>query len=82
MTPAFTHLAILTDKNAVSGKFARLTDDAANDFHKDKLPKIPAGTILQIDFAGDFGLYAVADVDGVLHKVKIELPDLHKIELL
>jgi hypothetical protein len=30
---------------------------------------------LKCDFAGDFGLYAMADVGGTLHKVKLHLPD-------
>lgn len=55
-------------------------EDCTNSYDAVRLPTIPAGTVLIADFAGDFGMYAMAEVKGVLHKVKIELHDLHKID--
>lgn len=57
-----------------------LKDDCSNDYHKDQLPIVPAGTRIVAEFAGDFGIYAMCEVDGVLHKIKIELHELHKID--
>ena len=79
-TQAFSHYQTLRS-GASKGRFAVLTADAGNDYYKEQLPTIPAGTVLQIDFAGDFGCYAIADIGGVLHKVKVQLHDLHKIAL-
>lgn len=56
-----------------------LLEDCRNDYHHDQLPVIPAGTKLVADFAGDFGIYGMVEVEGVLHKVKIGLHELHKI---
>ena len=51
-----------------------------NHYDTEELPCIPAGTTIVCDFGGDFGLYAVADIQGVLHKVKIKLNELHLID--
>lgn len=53
---------------------------AKNDYHTDKIPEIPGGTELLLDFAGDFGCYAMAAIDGRLHKVKFNLEDLDAID--
>lgn len=82
MTPAYDHYAKLTDRSFSEGKFARMAESAENDYDKKKLPTIPKCTIIKIEFAGDFGCYALADVNGALHKIKILLPDLHKIEFI
>jgi hypothetical protein len=79
MTAAIQHYEMLRDREKTSNRIAVLTQAAENDFKKDELPIIPAGTQLVLDFAGDFGCYAIADVSGILHKVKIELKDIHKI---
>jgi hypothetical protein len=79
MTPAFEFFAKIDDREWTEGRYATLTADVENDYHKEILPVIPQGTILKCDFGGEFGLYALADVNGVLHKVKILLHDLHKI---
>ena len=69
-----------TQQSAIKGKFFKLKDSVKNDYKSDDLPIIPKGTVIQADFGGDFGLYALADIKGVLHKVKIDLIDLHKID--
>lgn len=50
-----------------------------NDYHVEQLEFIPAGTTIIGDFAGDFGCYAMAEIEGVIHRVKIEVNELHKI---
>jgi hypothetical protein len=82
MTPAFDHYAHLCDRDRSHGAYATLTGDCQNDYNKDQLAVVPEGTVIKIDFAGDFGCYALADVGGVVHKVKIMLTDLHKISLI
>lgn len=54
--------------------------DCENDYYKERLAVIPAGTTIIADFAGDFGMYGLAEIDGVLHKVKVQLHDLHNID--
>lgn len=61
------------------GKIIYANEDMDNDYNKNELPHVPKGTVMKIDFGCDNGLYALADVNGVLHKVKIKLCDLHKI---
>ena len=82
MTVAFDHYAKISNRDLVSGRFAILSGDCENDYHKEVLPVVPDGTTIQIDFGGDFGCYAMADVNGILHKVKIGLTDIHKIKFL
>lgn len=65
---------------SIKGRFFKIKYDVENHYHKEELPIIPHGTIICADFAGDFGMYATADVGGVLHHVKIELHELHKID--
>ena len=72
--------ARISNKPVIEDKRTHLLEAASNDYHKDRLPMIPAGTELKLDFAGDFGCYAMADIQGTLHKVKIELNDLMKID--
>lgn len=50
-----------------------------NDYHKENLPIIPAGTEIKIDFGGDFGLYAVAFINGSIHKIIIKIEQVHHI---
>ena len=87
MTPAFKIFDFITArsknegrKSLIEGRYAPLTQDAGNDYHKEVLPTIPAGTMLRFDFGCDSGLYAMADVGGVLHKVLIPLNDIGKID--
>jgi hypothetical protein len=61
-------------------KFVTTLEKVENDYYSDKLPFIPAGTVIQLDFGGDFGFYGVADINGVLHKIKVHIHDLHKID--
>lgn len=82
MTAAFDHYAKISNRGFASGRHAILTGDCKNDYYKEVLPVVPEGTTIQIDFGGDFGCYALADVDGVLHKVKIVITDIHKIKFL
>ena len=66
-------------KSAISGFEFLLKEECENDYYKEELPSIPAGTTIVADFAGDFGMYGIAEVNGVIHKVKVPLRDLHKI---
>lgn len=68
------------NESAIKGKAFTLREACANDYGKDRLATIPAGTSIIADFAGDFGMYGLAEVNGVLHKVKVDLHDLHKID--
>lgn len=56
-----------------------LIDDCENDYYKEQIAVIPAGTKIVADFAGDFGIYAMAEVDGVIYRIKINVHELHKI---
>ena len=57
----------------------RLIADCENDYNKEQLAVVPAGTEILADLAGDFGMYGMVEIDGALHKVKIKLTELHKI---
>lgn len=77
---AYTPDSCDSSETIIEGKHTRLLEDAANDYHKKRLPVIPAGTELKLQFADVFGCYAVANINGTLHKVKIKLNDLMKID--
>jgi len=62
------------------GSFVTTLSKVPNDYYKEALPFIPAGTEIQLDFGGDFGFYGVADINGVLHKVKVEIHHLHLVD--
>jgi len=92
MTPAFKVLQLF-DKHdpatatrdykgewVVKGRFVQTLSPIANDYYKEDLPTIPAGTTVQIDFGGDFGMYGIADINGVLHKIKVPVEELHKVD--
>lgn len=64
----------------IDGKRTKTLSPTPNDYYTDKLPIIPAGTDIQLNFGGDFGIYGIADIQGVLHKIKVELHDLHFID--
>lgn len=66
-------------ESLIKGQIFTLMEDCGNDYHREELPIIPAGTEVIAEFAGDFGMYAMAEVDGVLHKIKIVLSELHKV---
>jgi hypothetical protein len=57
-----------------------LSKDSPNDYNKEKLPIIPAGSAIRIDFTGDFGLYGFVNLNGVIEKIRIELKDLVKAD--
>lgn len=87
MTPAFklyefisTRTSGENGKSLVNGLYVKTRREVTNDYYHDKLPTIPAGTWLRLDFGGDFGLYAMADIDGDLHKVKVLLPDVASLD--
>lgn len=67
-------------ESSIKGKYFTLKKECNNIYCNEMLKVIPAGTVIQADFGGDFGLHAFADVGGVLHRVKIELHELHKID--
>jgi hypothetical protein len=64
----------------IHGSIFVTTQECKNDYYPERLPSIPAGTAIVADFAGDFGMYGMVEVDGVLHKVKVDLHELHKID--
>ena len=82
VTKAFDHYATLSNRDTTHQRYAVLSENAKNKYHEEDLPEIPAGTTLVLDFACDNGCYALADVDGVLHKVLVPLGDIHKIVLM
>lgn len=80
LTPAFEHLDEL--RSCGEGTVLLLFASVENDYYKEVLPTIPAGTWMRLDFAFNEGLYATADVRGVLHRVKIKLEDIHHIRII
>lgn len=68
------------NESEIKGCSFKVMIDCENDYYKELLPTIPAGTELIADFAGDFGIYGMAEVKGALHKVKIKLHELHHID--
>ncbi len=64
----------------IKGVTFKIKQDCENDYYHDQLPVIPAGTPIVADFAGEFGMYGLVEVNGVLHKVKINLHELHKVD--
>tara|TARA_B100000586_G_C19948513_1_gene358595 strand:- start:100 stop:375 length:276 start_codon:yes stop_codon:yes gene_type:complete len=68
------------NKPAIEGIETKTLTEAKNDYYTDQLPLIPAGTPLKLDFAGDCGCYAMAEVNGTLHKVKFTLEGLNAID--
>lgn len=70
----------ITAKDAIRGEEFTVKEACQNDYNKEILPVIPADTKIIADFAGDFGMYATAEVDGVMHKLKFHLHELHKID--
>jgi hypothetical protein len=66
--------------NPIEGETFLLKEECANDYYIEVLPTIPAGTEILAGIAGDFGMYGLVEIDGVLHKVKINLGELHKID--
>jgi hypothetical protein len=81
MTQTYLNITRRADDDCpIKGSVFTLKDDCANDYHPGILPTIPAGTSIIADFAGDFGMYAMAEVDGAMHNVKIVLHELHKID--
>jgi hypothetical protein len=86
-TPAFRIYEFATSRtgderneSVIKGRFITALADLSNDYCKDKLAVIPAGSVLLMDFAGDFGMYAMADISGVLHRVKLDLSELHHLD--
>lgn len=56
-----------------------IMEDCQNDYYKEQLPIIPAGTQFIADFAGDFGCYGMVEVGGKIHKVKLILSELDHV---
>ena len=68
------------NQSVIEGEVFVLLEDAENDYNKDRLAVIPAGTSIIADFAGDFGMYGMAEVDGMLNKIKLRIEELHKVD--
>ena len=84
-TPALRLLAKLTERtrdneSPIKDKYFITKERTTNTYKHDELDIIPAYTVLQGEFAGDFGMYAIADIHGTLVKVKIALEELHKVD--
>ena len=82
MTAALAHYKRLTSPETCAERMAVLSGDAKNCYYTNLLKVIPAGTTLRLEYAGDFGCYAIADISGVLHNVRVGIDDLHKIVFL
>jgi hypothetical protein len=80
MSKAFKKLAWLEKRDAAKGAMVRTICAVPNDYHTEQLPMIPANTEIKLDFGGDFGFYGVADINGVLHKVRVEIHHLHNVD--
>ncbi len=68
------------NNSVIKGEVFIVLKDCENDYYKELLPRIPAGTEIVAEFAGDFGMYGMAEISGVIHKVKIKLHELHQID--
>lgn len=85
-TPAMKTLAFITMRDTksresvIKGKYFTIKEECDNNYNRERMSVLPSGTVIQADFGGDFGLYAIADINGILRKVKIELHELHKID--
>lgn len=66
-------------KSPIEGKEFVVMEQCKNDHRSDQLALIPAGTEIIGGFAGDFGCYAMAEVQGVIYRVKFDANELHKI---
>lgn len=80
MTPMFAKYRKMTSRAWLRDRPATMAEEAPNGYYNEVLPTIPAGTPLICDFAGDFGMYALADIGGVLHRVKINIDHFHKVD--
>lgn len=86
MTPAFQLYNFISGKYSIHGDhpiknlMVSTLEEIHNDYCKDELPIIPINTVMQLDFGGDFGIYALADINGTLHKVKIPLNEISHID--
>jgi len=69
----------VTGEPLIKGHYFPVVDYCYNDFGGD-LSTIPAGSLVMVNFVGDFGMYGMTEVAGVLHKVKVPLNQLHKID--
>lgn len=91
MTPAFRLLKFISfrpqDKfnddrmgsAAIHDRFITVREPVRNEYGNDG-PLLPSGTIIQMDFGGDFGFYGMADLDGVLTRCRIPVNELHKLD--
>lgn len=84
MTPEFKHYEKF---NAIKSSdkikpFVKVMDDVPNDYHKEKLPTITKGTIIQVEFGGNFGMYGIAAIDGGVIQVRIELEYLKHLQFI
>ncbi|RYF47150.1 MAG: hypothetical protein EOO38_12715 [Cytophagaceae bacterium] len=64
----------------VNGFTIQVKSDTPNDYQSDELSVIPAGNDIVLDFGGDFGVYGMTQVGEVLHKIKIKVSDLHRLD--
>lgn len=81
MMQTYRNITARVDKESViKGKEFVVLRDCVNDYHKEQLAVIPAGSVIVADFAGDFGMYGMVEVDGVIHRIKVILTELQNID--
>lgn len=68
------------NRSPIEGELFTTKEDIRNDYHTEELSVIPAGTLIEGDFAGDFGMYGMAEIGGVIHRIKVPVTELHKID--
>lgn len=66
-------------RHVIEGYTFKIMEECANEYRSDELSVIPAGTMMDANFMGVFGVYGMVEIKGVLHKIKIDITELHKI---
>lgn len=86
MTPAFNLFKFINgefstyNKHPIKNLMVSTVEEIHNDYHTDQLPIIPINTVMMLDFGGDFGIYAMADIGGVLHRIQVPLNEIGHID--
>lgn len=79
MIKTLKNISLTAGGNPIEGQEFTVVSEVANNYGTSDLPTIQAGKTILADFAGDFGMYGIVEVDGRLHKVKIDIKDLHLV---
>lgn len=78
MSMMSTYNNITRDSDAIRGREFVVRDECMSNYAGESI--LPSGTVIVADFAGDFGMYGLCEINGVLKKVKIPLEELHNID--